>query len=296
MATTKLTELTDTIPTIIEEAQYTSQFKAVMRGLAWNVKKGKGTTVNIPYFNEAVSHKLNEGVDMTTSETMQDTNVQITPYEAGLKIILTDNVIEDNNEDLIRAAGRLLGDGFEKKRDEDLLARLDNATVSMGASGSTMTMGYIAAARAQLQGNATSTGGPAPSPFVAVIHPFQELDIVDVVTPWVVAATSVAGFQAQPGSLSADVLANYSIGKLFGIPIVCDGNLSIDSADDTKGGVFAMGFGGGIVYVSAREPSIEEERDASLRGWELNYVGRYGVGNYLNGWTVELYTDASTPA
>jgi hypothetical protein len=296
MATTKLTSLTDTIPTIIEEAQFTSQFKSVMRGLCWNISKGKGSNVNVPYFGENAAAVLTDGVDMIASETMVDTNVQITPYEAGLKIVLTDNVIEDDNEDLIRAAGTLLGDAFEKKRDQDLLALLDNGTVSMGAAGSTLTMGFIAAARAQLGGNATTTGGPAPSPYVCVIHPFSELDIVDVVTPWVVAATSVAGFQAQPSGLSEEVLRNYSIGKLFGIPIVTDGNLSIDSADDCKGGVFSSGNRGGIIYVSAREPSVETERDASLRGYELNYVGRYGVGNYLNGWTVELYTDATTPS
>lgn len=293
MAVTKLANLGDTIPTIIEEAQYTAQFKAIMRGLSWNIKKGKGTTVNVPYFGEVTANVLTEGVDMANSETMQDTNVQITPYEAGLKIILTDTVIEDDNEDLIRAAGRLLGDAFEKKRDQDLLARLDNGTNSVCAANSTLTMGHIAAGRALLQGNATSTGGPAPTPYVCVIHPFQELDIVDVVTPLVPAAGTTQSF--GDGALVDDILRNYSVGKLFGMPIICDGNLTIDASDDTKGGIFSRGSGGGIIYVSAREPSIEDERDGSLRGWELNYVGRYGVGNYLNGWCVEVYGDASTP-
>jgi hypothetical protein len=245
------------------------------------------------YFGEVTANVLTDGVDMTASETMTDTNVQITPYEAGLKIILTDNVIEDDNEALIRAAGRLLGDGFEKKRDQDLLARLDNATNSLAGASTTLTMGHFAAARALLAGNATTAGGPAPTPYVGVIHPFREPDIVDVLTPTVPGGTTPA---TTPGSVTDDVLRNYSVGKLFGMQIVMDGNLAIDSSSDCKGGVFSMGAGGGIIYVSAREPSVETERDASLRGYELNYVGRYGVGNYLNGWTVELYTNASTPA
>jgi len=68
MPITKLEDLTDTIPTIIEEAQFTRQFKAIMRGLSWNIRKGKGTNVNSPYFGgEAVSHQLADGVDMTES-------------------------------------------------------------------------------------------------------------------------------------------------------------------------------------------------------------------------------------
>ncbi len=291
MATTT-DELTDTIPTILEEAQFTRQFKAVMRGLSWNIRKGKGSTVNVPYFGEVVSHQLTEGVDMTTDEKMQDTNVQITPYEAGLKIILTDVVIEDDNEDLVRAAGTLLGDAYEKKVDEDLLARLDNGTNSLGGAATTLTMGHVAAARALLGGNATSAGGPAPTPYVAVHHPFVELDIVDVLTPLVPAAGTT---QSAMGAMADDVLRNYSVGRLFGMPFVTDGNLSIDTDDDAKGGVFASGTKGGIIYVSAREPSVKPTRDESYRGWELVYVGRYGVGNYLNGWTVELYNDAETP-
>ena len=302
MATTT-DELQDTIPTIIEEAQFTRQFKAVMRGLAWNIRKGKGSTVNVPYFGEVVSHKLTEGVDMVTDEKMEDTNVQITPYEAGLKIILTDVVIEDDNEDLIRAAGTLLGDAYEKKLDIDLLERLDNGTNSLGGAGTTLTMGQCAAARALLGGNATSTGGPAPTPYAIVHHPFVELDIVDVLTPLApfgvitVAGTALASMQAPGGSaLMENILRNYAPGRLFGMPFITDGNLAIDTADDAKGGAFATGMKGGIIYVSAREPTIKPTRDESLRGWELVYVGRYGVGNYLNGWTVELYNDAATPS
>lgn len=293
MAITKLSELGDTIPTILEEAQFTQQFKAVMRPLCWNIRKGKGSTINVPYFGEVVASSLTDGVDMTASETMEDTLVVITPAEVGLKIVLTDNVIEDDNEDLIRAAGTMLGDAYEKKRDIDLLGQLDDATVSLAGANTTLTMGHIAAARAVLMGNVTSAGGPAPMPYAVVIHPNQELDLVDVITPVV----PVAGTTNVTGTaFTDDVLRNYSIGRLFGMPIVVDGNLPLDTGDDVKGGVFATGARGGIIYGSAREPSVRPEIDASLRGVELNYVGRYGVGEFRAGWIVELFTDAATPA
>lgn len=293
MAITTTAELGDTIDTLHEEAQFIAQFKAIMRGLCWNIKKGKGSTVNVPYWSEATANNLVEGVDMSNSEQMEDTNVQITPAEVGLKIIVTDSSMEDDNEDLKRAAGVLLGDAYEKKRDQDLLALLDNGTTSLCGTGTTLTMGHVAAARATLGGNATSAGGPAPFPYVTVLHPYQTLDMVDVITPIVPTATY---FNVTGTAFTDDIIKNYSIGRLFGTTVMEDGNLSIDSTPDVKGGMFAAGKRGGIIYVSAREPSIEPERDASLRGWEMNYVGRYGVGNYKNGWTVELYSDATAPA
>ncbi len=293
MAITGLSDLGDTIPTIIEEAQFSRQFNAVMRGLCWNAKKGKGSTWNVPYWSDVTAAQLFERVDMTNSETMVDTNVQITPYEVGLKIILTDNVVEDDNEDVIRAAGKLIGSAYERKVDVDLLGQLDDAASSLGAANSSLTMGVIAAARATLMGNALTSGGPAPLPYVCVIHPFQELDIVDVLTPLVPAAGTT---QSAAGAMADDVLRNYQVARLFGVPIVTDGNLPIDSSDDTKGGMFATGRGGGVVYVSAREPSVKAERDESLRGTELNYVGRYGVGEYRAGYIAEIYADASAPA
>jgi len=209
----------------------------------------------------------------------------------GVKIILTDKLVRDNMNDVKAAAGKILGNAMEKKRDVDLYGILDNGTNTIGASG-TMTMGMVAAARALLAGNATSSGGPAPMPYVCVHHPFTLLDLVDVVTPLVPAAS----FSNFGTAFTDEILREYTIGRLFGMPILEDGNFTIDASSDVKGGVFAAGTGGGIVLATANEWSVEPERDASLRAWELNIVGEYGVGAYLAGWIVELYLNASTPA
>lgn len=300
MAITRLAELGDTIPTIIEKALLTSQFNAVMAGLSWNKDKRNrpGSTVNIPYFDEVTANVLQEGIDMTGSETMADTNVQITLNEVGAKIILTDNAIEDDQEEVKSIAGKILGQAMEKKRDLDLIEIMDNATTSLAGASTTLTMGHIAAAKALLAGNATSAGGPAPMPYVCVIHPFQTLDLVDVLTPvGPVFESASIGYNTISTAFTDDILRNYTIGRLFGMNILEDGNIPVESGtSDRKGGVFAMGEGGGIVLVTARDWDIRPERDESLRGWELNCVGRYGVGQYKAGWIVELYSDATTPA
>lgn len=297
MSITKLDTLTDTIPTIIEKAHLTSQFDAVMAGLSWRIRKAdhKGSTVNVPYFGEVEAQELTDGTDMLNSETMADTNVPITLAERGAKIILTDNLMEDDAEMVTNLAGVVLGHAMEKIRDTDLIEQMDDASSSLIGSGSPLTMGGIAAAKATLAGNITANGGPAPNPYVCVLHPFQTLDLVDVITPVLPAAgtTNVTGT-----SFTDDILKNYTIGRLFGMPIVEDGNIPFESnGTDKKGGVFSMAQNpGSIILATARDWTVVPERDESLRGTELNCVGRYGVGEYLAGWIVELLTDAAAPA
>jgi len=294
MAVTGLDQIQDTVDTIHEKALMTRQFEAIMSSLCWTINKGKGhTTINVPYFGEVTANALLEKVDMTTSETLIDTNVQITPAEVGCKVILTDTAMEDDREQLQDIAGRALGMAYNKKEDQDLLGQLDDGTTSIPGSGNALTMGVLAAGRALLEGNATATGGPAPKPYVIVHHPYVLLDIVDVITPILPVASTMA---TTGGAVADDMLRNYLVGRLFGMDIYEDGNITIDSTPDAKGGIFAKGKGGSIIHGVARTMGIEKERDASARAWEINCVGRYGVGEYLAGWIVELYADATTPA
>lgn len=299
MAITRVAELGDTVPTIISKARLISQFSAIMAGLCWNKPKPNhaGSTVNIPYFHEVAATVLVEGVDMIASETMADTNVQITLEENGAKIILTDNAIEDDAEEVRNVAGRILGQAMEKKRDEDLLGQLGAGATSLCGSGNVLTMGVLAAAKALLGGNATGTGGPAPLPYVIVLHPYQTLDIVDTLTPILpqLPAAGSTGMQAIGTAFTDDIIRNYTVGRLFGMNVVEDGNLAF-TAVSIQGGAFAQGEGGGIVLATAREWDVRPERDESLRGWELNCVGRYGVGTYNTSWIVEIWSDATQPA
>lgn len=297
MAITTTTELAETIPTVIEEARYTAQHQAVMANLVWKITKqqGDGSTVNVPYWGEVTAGALAEGIDMTVSSTMEDTNVPVTPAEVGVKIILTDKLIRDNMNDVKAAAGKILGNAMEKKRDQDLLGKINdaNSTNSLGSNSTTLTMGLVAACRALLAGNPTSSGGPAPMPYVFVHHPYTLLDLVDVVTPVVPAAGTL---NVGGSAMFDEILREYAIGRLFGMPIIEDGNLDIATSTAGKGGAFASGVGGGIILATANEWSVEPERDASLRAWELNIVGEYGVAAYLAGWIAEVHADATTPA
>jgi len=212
----------------------------------------------------------------------------------GTQILLTYKLARYNQEDIIRAAGRILGNAMVAKREGDLAGQLDDATKSLGAAGQSLTLGEIAAAWSLLSGVSLANGGPAPKPYVMVHHPFVLLDMVDVFTP--LAHSTSDQMNSVGGAVADDVLRNHTIGRLFGMTIYESGNISIDADDDAKGGVFAAGRGGGLVLATAKEWDVRPQDDESLRATELNIVGEYAVGEYLAGWIVELYNDASDPA
>lgn len=293
---TTTVDLGDTIPTVLEEARFTERFDNPMAALCWKIPKKlhQGSNVNVPYWGTVTAYNLIEGVDMVTPEKMVDTLVTITPGEVGCKIIITDKLVRDNQMDVVRAAGRILGEAMAYKQDYDLLSQLDDGSTSLGSTSTTLTLGAIAAARALLMGNAVSSGGPARPPYAFVHHPYTLLDLVDVFTPIIPTATYPSG--ASPANMSEKILDNYTIGRIFGMPIIEDGNLNISTSTSGKGGVFKTGSGGSIILSVAKEWGVEDERDASLRATELNIVGEYGCGEYLAAWIVELLMDATTPA
>ena len=294
MPITTTSVLADTIPTVIEEARFTEQYKEVLSKLCWRITKDlhDGSPVNLPYFGTVTANALSEGIDMVSPQAMTDTIVQLTPAEVGAQIVLTYKMARDNQEDIIRAAGRILGDAMVSKRESDLAGQLDDATTSLAGTGTALTLGHLAAAWATLSGVSLANGGPAPKPYVVVHHPFVLLDMVDVFTPTAPAAAS-AGI---PSSVGDDALRNYNVGRIFGMNVYESGNISIDSSPDAKGGVFAAGRGGGLVLATAKEWDVRPQDDESLRATELNIVGEYAVGEYLAGWMVELYNDASDPS
>ncbi len=290
MAITTTSVISDTVPTVIEKARLTEQFASVMPVLCWRIAKEKhnGKTVNVPYWGTVTASALTEGVDMANPQSMADTNVAITPAEVGAQIVLTWKVVRDDQEDVIAAAGEILGQAYGVKHDQDLFAQLDDATNSLGSAG-TLTMGMVAAGRAILKGNAVSAGGPCPGDLVVVHHPFTLMDLVDVLTPTVPGGTTPA---TTAGAMTDEVLKNYTIGRLFGMTVYEDGNTAPVS-NAIKGGVFGSKS---IIDAVSTEWEIYPEDDASLRATELNVVGEYGVGEYLAGWIVELSNDGTTPA
>jgi hypothetical protein len=282
LPTTTASAIDAVIQTVIAEAQFTEQHRNVMANLVrkYTIGKGEGDSVDIPKFGTVTAQALTEGVDMANPQQLTTSKVTITPGEVGAQIILTDKAVRAANTDLLRAAGRVLGNAMAKKQGQDLLGLLDGFSQSLPGAGTSPTLAHLRAARSRLHG-ATE---PAPMKHFAVLHPYQ----------WdaIAADLSPTGTYPVPDGMSESVIRDYWVGRVLGMDVFVDGNITVDGSDDAKGGVFSKES---MVLVTMKKWSVERERDASLRAWELNVVADYGYAEYEDSWGVEFYSDASTP-
>ena len=288
MAITSADQLANHQRTIIAEARFAEQHQGVMRGLVEKFTLPQGAKqIYVNRYTTATASILTEGVDMTDSHQLDSSTVTLTTDEYGMKIILTDKLIRQAADDVLRSAGRIAGDAMGVKFDQVLLALFDGFSLdTVPGTGQSVEIEDLAKCVAELKACALSSGGPAPEPISCVLHPYGIYDIVSELTTGVWGATQI------PHGLTEDVVKNYFRGKdkLWGVPIFSDGNITIDSTPDAIGGLFSKGA---LCYVMSKEWSIERERDASLCGWELVAVADYGAFELVDKWGCELKHDAT---
>jgi hypothetical protein len=173
---------------------------------------------------------------------------------------------------------------IQRKKDEDGLTVLDGFSNSYCGAGSTLTSGHISAAMALVQGNTTE---PAKPPFRCVLHPYQIKDIEDEI---------IAGVGTYPieEGLTARVFSEGFRGMIAGAQVYPDGNMTIDSAADAKGGVFAQEA---ILLVQGRAPRMVAVRAEDIGGGatKVYHYDEYAYGERLDTWGVEIYSDATAP-
>ena len=85
-------------------------------------------------------------------------------------------------------------------------------------------------------------------------------------------------------------MVNGYVGTLAGIDVYESSLISIDGSDDAKAGVFSREA---LALAMKRDFQIERQRDASLRGWELNATAIYGVGELEDTYGIEMLFDAA---
>jgi hypothetical protein len=66
--------------------------------------------------------------------------------------------------------------------------------------------------------------------------------------------------------------------------------MSVDSSDDA---VACVAVKESLISVIFMQPKMDPEWDASLRAWELNYVGDYGQVEYQGIWGYAITSDAA---
>jgi hypothetical protein len=83
-------------------------------------------------------------------------------------------------------------------------------------------------------------------------------------------------------------------GMIAGAQLYPDGNITIDSGTDAKGGVFAQEA---LVLVQGRAPRLHTEWTPKIGGGatRVYHFDEYEYGERLDTWGVEIYSDATAP-
>ncbi len=284
---TTTSALNDSLDDIVSSARVVREYEGVMPQLVDKKTLGKGIGLSWSEvtYEALVAQAVTESTELKNYQQLVDSKTSITPTVVGIATLITDRVAERLSKVALAQHGGLVQSSIQRKKDEDGLVVVDGATTSLCGAGSTLTSGHIAAGKSRISSNATEPGNP---PYNCVLHGFQIKDIYDEI---------VAGVGTYPvmEGLTARVYSEGFAGKVGGAMIFEDGNITIDSSDDAKGGVFAQEA---IVLVQGRSPWVKTVRREDIGGGAtiLYHYDEYAYGERSAGnWLFELYSDATAP-
>lgn len=285
--------LATALPTVISSARIVREFVGVMPNLADKVTLGEGVGLswNEVSMQQLTAQSVTESTDLQNPQQISGTLFTVTPTTVGIYTLITDRVAARISKNAYAKLGALAQNAIQRKKDEDGLVVLDGATTSLAGAGSALTSGHISAAVYRILGNATE---PAMPPVYFVGHPFQIKDIQDELVKGV--APTTAPQQLVSGGLSEKAYVNaFHQGRIMGAEVYEDGNITVDSSDDAKGGVFAKQA---IVLVQGRAPRAETQRRPNIGGGAtaMYLYDEYAYGERSPGnWLFEIYSDATAP-
>lgn len=275
MAATTTSTLDDLFVNIVAQARFTAEEQSLMRGLVtmYDIGNQAGKTIQVPKYPAITAAGLTEGTDMD-STAVSTSSVTITVGEVGAQVLLTDMATYGAGNPA-QELGVVLGSAIATKMDKDIIALFDGLSTSLGSTTTELTVAYLFQAAATLRANKVR------GRLAGVFHPYQIYPL----------KANLTNTFANPngGDLQNEAMRTGYVGTIAGIDIYESANLTIDGSGDTKGAVFAPEA---FALAMKKDFTIEPQRDASNRAWELNATATYGVGELDDSFGVEMYFDA----
>ena len=270
---------------IIAAARYTEEHNAPALALIESFSLPKGAKqVTVPKVGQMTVSDLTDGIDIVDEEEIGMTTVDLTANEVGAKVILTDKLVREQQNNVFTIIGKQLGDAMARKKDTDvhsLYGSLNGGT-TLGAAAATMSLANISGAIAYTKANKFG------SQVYILQHPNAVFDIANT-------AVTASSTYPVPNGWSEDLLGNFFSGlrPLNGVPIFEDGNLSVDSSDDAVGVIAAKDA---LAVLKSVDTRTEKQRDASMRATEVIITSDYGVFELDDSKGAPLTFDAAAPA
>ena len=274
MTITNTTTLNDLLPSIVAEALFVASEKSIMRGLVrtFNLSAGQGKTVTVPIYPKQTAASLTEGTAPTFTAVSTD-GATLTVSEVGLTAQISDLAIMASSSNVVSDIGRLFGEAIARKMDTDLMALfMSFSTNTVGGTTTTATPALLFQAIAKLR----SQGYDTSNDCAIVLHPNVAYDV---------ASTLTSTFAAPASMVGNDALRNGFMGMLGGVPVYQSSLVPLET-----GSAAAGDYACGIFHKDAlglammKDITIESQREATKRGFDIVGSAIYGVG--------ELYDNA----
>jgi N4-gp56 family major capsid protein len=273
--------LSELFTNITQEAIFTFQETSVMRPLVTLYPIiGSGKTVEVPVYPTIAAAAVNEATDLTNT-AVNPTSATITASEVGVMTTLTDLGANSASRNVGADIGKLFGEAIAKKVDTDLVNLLDDfaSASDQGGAGTELTADLLFKAQAILR------SANVPAPYYGVFHPKALFNLKKTLTQ-----AGYAGTATAISDIGNEALRNGYIGRIAGIDVFENANITIDAYDDSFGGVFHPASLG---LAMKEEFKVESQRDASLRATELVASIVYGTGVIKDTYGVSVKTDTA---
>lgn len=285
---TSTTSLADSAEVRINSARRTREYTGVHNRVCdrKTLPKGQGISWQENLLAQLVAENVDETAEYNNPQQITDTFIKLTPVTAVVQTRWTKRAEGRLSATVLAQSGALEQEAMERLKDETYLAVLATASTSTPGAGSVLSHTDIAADVDNITGNTTE---PAMGPIHCVLHPFQ---ITDLRTELVVGI----GTYTIPSGMSEQTYRKGFEGSVNGANIWRDGNITIDSSDDAKGGTHAQE---GIIFVQGFSPwSAVDEKPAGFvgRATDTYMFDEYVYGVRLAAWLRGKYSDATAPA
>lgn len=271
--------LTTLLPGIVQDIRarsftYIAQ-EGVMKSLVTRFS-GTGNAYTEPYFDPtAIGSALStiaENADITTATSISTTRRTYTPVEYYMYTFMTDKSVKMSVEQTKQFHSESHGYGHAHNLEALLLGTFASFTPAITATTTSgLTWAKIAAARTNLE----NIPKAAPKPYALVLSP-------DAFYYFAANMVGTSNYYVNSGTLSNTLQDKYSVGSLVGGVNVYQSS-HFTQATEQVAGMFSKA-GIALFVPSDLDYRLEEERDASKRGYEListmNFKARVRVPSY----------------
>ncbi len=259
---------------IIAQALYTGEYNAPCAQLIEHFKLPKGSKqMTVPKVGQMTAQALVDGIDLVASSDIGMTTTDLTTGEVGLKVILTEKLIYQENEDVYAMVGRQMGDAMARYKDRAIISLFSalNGGTTLGVDNANLqingAVGIVAWA----------TSHKFPNPVYVVHHPnaLANLSANTMAIGAGAGVVQVAYYNGIMGGLSEQLLRDFWSLKINGVSFFHDGNIDkVAGQDSGYGAIFSKSA---MCILEGYAPSVKREEDISLRAWEIVSVSDYGV-------------------